>query len=161
LGQPLSCKTEVSSGRSTASSNPMKTGRTKRSLTHIEAMHQPPLGSEATKAPCSLEPQLGQSVSAAMKKTALGNTTESLMEQIADPGNIEQAWKRVKANRGVARKVHDLVIGSNGVGPGRGSTICSSLVSRRTTRSHLDRAAEARGLCRGVRASNVRCPTPI
>ena len=67
---------------------------------HIEAMHQPPLGSEATKAPCSLEPQLGQSVSAAMKKTALGNTTESLMEQIADPGNIEQAWKRVKANRG-------------------------------------------------------------
>ena len=45
---------------------------------HIEAMHQPRQGSEATKAPCSLEPQLGQSVSAAMKKTTLDGSEHHL-----------------------------------------------------------------------------------
>jgi RNA-directed DNA polymerase len=46
------------------------------------------------------EPQRGQSVSAAMKTTTLGPVSENLMEQIVDERNMEQAWKKVKANRG-------------------------------------------------------------
>jgi RNA-directed DNA polymerase len=46
------------------------------------------------------EPQRGQSVSAAMKTTTLGPVSENLMEQIVDERNMEQAWKKVQANRG-------------------------------------------------------------
>jgi RNA-directed DNA polymerase len=46
------------------------------------------------------EPQRGQSASAAMKKTALDPASESLIEQIVDRRNMEQAWKNVKANDG-------------------------------------------------------------
>ena len=46
------------------------------------------------------EPQRGQSVSAAMKKTTLSPVSENLMEQIVDQRNMERAWKNVKANRG-------------------------------------------------------------
>jgi RNA-directed DNA polymerase len=35
-----------------------------------------------------------------MKKTALSNASECLMEQIVDPRNIERAWRKVKANHG-------------------------------------------------------------
>ena len=35
-----------------------------------------------------------------MKKTALGSTSENLMEQIVELRNIERAWKKVKANGG-------------------------------------------------------------
>ena len=46
------------------------------------------------------EPQRGQSVLAAMNKTALSPVSENLMEQIVDQRNMERAWKNVKANRG-------------------------------------------------------------
>lgn len=46
------------------------------------------------------EPQRGQSVSAAMKKSTLSPVSENLMEQIVDQRNRERAWKNVKANRG-------------------------------------------------------------
>lgn len=46
------------------------------------------------------EPQRGQSGSADMRKTALDIVSENLMEQIVDEGNMERAWKKVKANGG-------------------------------------------------------------
>ncbi len=49
---------------------------------HIDAMHQPPLGSDATQAPCSLESQRDQSTLAAMEKTSLGIAPDKLMESI-------------------------------------------------------------------------------
>lgn len=67
---------------------------------HTQAMPQPPLRSEASKAPCSSESQRDQSASAVMKKTTLSIATESLIEQIVDTRNIERAWRKVRANRG-------------------------------------------------------------
>jgi RNA-directed DNA polymerase len=46
------------------------------------------------------EPQRGQSALAAMKQTTLSPVSDSLMEQIVDPANMERAWRNVKANRG-------------------------------------------------------------
>ena len=46
------------------------------------------------------EPQRGQSETADMKKTALDELPDDLMEQIVDTRNMEQAWKKVRANRG-------------------------------------------------------------
>jgi hypothetical protein len=101
---------EVSRSRSTDLLTPMETGRAKRildkedpfmtsnRLKHIEAMPHQPQRSEASKAPCSSESQRDQSASAAMKQTALGIASESLIEQIVEPQNIERAWKKVKAN---------------------------------------------------------------
>lgn len=46
------------------------------------------------------EPQRGESILAAISKTALSNVSEPLMEQIVDSANVERAWKKVKANGG-------------------------------------------------------------
>ncbi len=67
---------------------------------HIEAMHQPPLGSDATQAPCSPESQRDQSTLAAVEKTSLGIDPDKLMESIVDVQNIDRAWRKVRANRG-------------------------------------------------------------
>ena len=45
-----------------------------------------------------LQPE--QSRSAAMEKPALDSVSLDLMERIVDDGNMERAWKKVKANRG-------------------------------------------------------------
>ena len=45
-----------------------------------------------------LQPE--QSLSAAMEKPALDSVSLDLMERIVDDGNMERAWKKVKANRG-------------------------------------------------------------
>ena len=45
-----------------------------------------------------LQPE--QSRSAAMEKPALDSVSLDLMERIVDDGNLERAWKKVKANRG-------------------------------------------------------------
>ena len=45
-----------------------------------------------------LQPE--QSLSAAMEKSALDSVSLDLMERIVDDGNMERAWKKVKANRG-------------------------------------------------------------
>ena len=62
--------------------------------TTFEFVHE---GDVASGAP---EPQRGQSVAAAMKKTTLNAVSENLMEQIVNERNMERAWKKVKANRG-------------------------------------------------------------
>ena len=41
-----------------------------------------------------------QSSSAVMEKSALDSISFDLMEKIVDDGNMERAWKKVKANRG-------------------------------------------------------------
>lgn len=46
------------------------------------------------------EPQRGQSTPADVKKTALDLVSENLMEQVVETRNMEQAWKKVQANRG-------------------------------------------------------------
>ena len=48
----------------------------------------------------SLEPQRGQSVSAAVTRTALGNTAELLMEKIVAPDTLVKAWNKVRSNHG-------------------------------------------------------------
>jgi RNA-directed DNA polymerase len=55
---------------------------------------------EAERPSAASEPQRGQSDLAAMKKTALGSTSENLMERIVELRNIERAWRKVKANGG-------------------------------------------------------------
>ena len=55
---------------------------------------------EAERPSAVSEPQRGQSDLAAMKKTALGSTSENLMERIVELRNIERAWRKVKANGG-------------------------------------------------------------
>lgn len=67
---------------------------------HIEANSCRPKEEEYQNAPCSLEPQGGQSVSAVMMQTALGNFCIPLMEQVVNPANIDQAWSKVRANKG-------------------------------------------------------------
>lgn len=46
------------------------------------------------------EPQRGQSAPAVRQTTALGQISETLMEQIVEDRNMERAWQNVKANRG-------------------------------------------------------------
>jgi RNA-directed DNA polymerase len=55
---------------------------------------------EGTAANGTPEPQRGQSVLADMKTIPLDAISENLMEQIVDERNMEQAWRKVKANRG-------------------------------------------------------------
>jgi len=67
---------------------------------HTEASSSHHKGVEHQKAPCSLEPQRGQSVSAAVTRTALGHSAELLMEKIVDVDNLATAWKNVRSNHG-------------------------------------------------------------
>jgi RNA-directed DNA polymerase len=67
---------------------------------HKQARPEHQQGIEPEKAPCSLESQREQSVSAAMEKTALSNATDDLIERIVDPANLETAWRNVKGNHG-------------------------------------------------------------
>ncbi len=54
------------------------------------------------------EPQRGQSNVAAMEKTALSSTTANLIEQVVHWGNMQKAWKAVRANHGApGRRNHD------------------------------------------------------
>ena len=53
---------------------------------------------EAGAATPELQPE--QSTSAALEKSALDSVSFDLMEKIVDEGNMERAWKKVKANRG-------------------------------------------------------------
>ncbi|MDH5727345.1 MAG: group II intron reverse transcriptase/maturase [Nitrospira sp.] len=57
---------------------------------------------DGTAASGTPEPQRGQSVLADMKTIPLDAISETLMEQIVDERNMEQAWRKVKANRGGA-----------------------------------------------------------
>ena len=55
---------------------------------------------EADSATATSELRQEQSTSAAMEKSALDSVSMDLMEKIVDDGNMERAWKKVKANRG-------------------------------------------------------------
>ncbi len=55
---------------------------------------------EADPVTAAGELQQEQSRSAAMEKSALDSVSMDLMEKIVDDGNLERAWKKVKANRG-------------------------------------------------------------
>ena len=55
---------------------------------------------EADSATATSELRQEQSASAAMGKSALDSVSMDLMEKIVDDGNMERAWKKVKANRG-------------------------------------------------------------
>jgi len=55
---------------------------------------------EADSVTAASELRLEQSSSAAMEKSALDSVSLDLMEKIVDDGNMERAWKKVKANRG-------------------------------------------------------------
>jgi RNA-directed DNA polymerase len=63
-------------------------------------MPQQPPRSEATKAPCSWESQTRSIGPGGHAEVSLKQTSESLMEQIVDPTNMERAWRKVKANGG-------------------------------------------------------------
>lgn len=67
---------------------------------HIEASSRFPTGSDNEKPHALRNLSEDQSAPAAMKKTALGEPTENLMEQIVDMQNVEKAWRKVKANKG-------------------------------------------------------------
>jgi len=57
---------------------------------------------EAESVTATSELRQEQSSSAAMEKSALDSVSMDLMEKIVDDGNMERAWKKVKANRGRA-----------------------------------------------------------
>jgi len=67
---------------------------------HREASSTVPTGSDTGKPRALRNLSEGQSASADMKKPALSEPSESLMEQIVDRQNVEQAWRKVKANKG-------------------------------------------------------------
>ncbi len=66
---------------------------------HIEASSTIPTGSNTEK-PHARNLSVDQSASAATKKTALSDLSDTLMEQIVDMRNVEKAWRKVKANKG-------------------------------------------------------------
>lgn len=66
---------------------------------HIEASSTVPTGSDTGK-PRARNLSADQSASAATRKTALGDLSDKLMEQIVDEQNVEKAWRKVKANKG-------------------------------------------------------------
>lgn len=72
----------------------MTSRRPKSKPAHIDFSH------EALKDCFVTEPQRGQSNVAAMEKTALSSTTTNLIEQVVHWGNMQKAWKAVRANRG-------------------------------------------------------------
>jgi len=55
---------------------------------------------EAESVTATSELRQEQSSSAAVEKSALDSVSLDLMEKIVDDGNMERAWKKVKANRG-------------------------------------------------------------
>ena len=55
---------------------------------------------EADSVTATSELRQEQSSLAAMEKSALDSVSMDLMEKIVDDGNMERAWKKVKANRG-------------------------------------------------------------
>ena len=70
---------------------------------HIKPTSGNHKGAEEQNGPCSSESFTGHTESAFVEKPALNTvpvSTETLMEQIADPANFAAAWKRVQANRG-------------------------------------------------------------
>ena len=69
---------------------------------HIEASSTDPPGGDTTKPRALWNLSVDQSDSAGMKKTALSDLSEILMEQIVDEQNVEQAWRKVKANQGAS-----------------------------------------------------------
>lgn len=66
---------------------------------HIEASSSVPTGSDTEK-PHARNLSVDQSASAATKKTALSDLSDTLMEHIVDMRNVEKAWRKVKANKG-------------------------------------------------------------
>ncbi len=58
---------------------------------------------EADPVTAASELRQEQSRSTAMEKSALDSVSPDLMEKIVDDGNMERAWKKVKANRGAPR----------------------------------------------------------
>ena len=67
---------------------------------HIKPSSTVPTGSDNRKARALRNLSEDESVSAAMKKSALSEPSAFLMEQIVDEQNVEQAWRKVKANKG-------------------------------------------------------------
>ena len=67
---------------------------------HTEASSTIPTGSDTEKPRASWSLSADQSTLADMKKTALSEPTEFLMEKIVDMQNVEKAWRKVKANKG-------------------------------------------------------------
>ncbi len=71
---------------------------------HIEPSSTDSTSSDTIKARALRNPReeilADQSASAVMKKPALSDLSENLMEQIADEQNVEKAWRKVKANKG-------------------------------------------------------------
>lgn len=66
---------------------------------HREASSTDPTGSDTEK-PHARSLSVDQSAPAVMKKPALSDLSETLMEQIVDMRNVEKAWRKVKANKG-------------------------------------------------------------
>lgn len=64
------------------------------------ANSRPPVGDEHSMAAGAVEPQRGQSDSAAMMKTPLERPTDLLMEKIVERANLELAWRKVRSNQG-------------------------------------------------------------
>jgi RNA-directed DNA polymerase len=67
---------------------------------HLEASSTVPTGSDTRKPRALRSLSADQSTLADMKKPALSEPSESLMEQIVDRQNVEKAWRKVKANKG-------------------------------------------------------------
>ena len=67
---------------------------------HIEASSTIPTGGDTVKPRALWSLSADQSDSAAMKQTALSQSSVTLMEQIVDERNMRQAWRNVKANKG-------------------------------------------------------------
>ena len=68
---------------------------------HTEPTSGNQQGAEEHSGPCSSESLTGHVDPAIVEKPALDTATMNLMEQIVDPANLDCAWERVKANRGV------------------------------------------------------------
>ena len=67
---------------------------------HIKPSSTVPTGSDTRKARALRNLSEDESDSAAMKKSALSEPSAFLMDQIVDEQNVEQAWRKVKANKG-------------------------------------------------------------
>ena len=67
---------------------------------HIKPSSTVPTGSDTRKARALRNLSEDESDSAAMRKSALSEPSAFLMEQIVDEQNVEQAWRKVKANKG-------------------------------------------------------------